>query len=182
MRVTLLDFRLLLPTGPDDVIDFEYDLKKSDLFISDFVPTEYTGYMPQTNSISRIQKRALLVEPEDANNILVQRQQQLRNNESRENKTRTVLIQNVTTDTYYYVHTTFDNDERRTNPKVQPKIEAKTESSAKSRLENLEQHRLFELINITTTTMKPTTRRTTTTTGNFNFFCTVGQMSRFHRR
>ena len=29
--------------GPDDVIDFEYDLKKADLFISDFVPTDYTG-------------------------------------------------------------------------------------------------------------------------------------------
>ena len=55
--------------GPDDVIDFEHALKKSDLFISDFVPTEYTGYMTHKKSFSRVQKREADLkkyEPEDS--------------------------------------------------------------------------------------------------------------------
>ena len=52
------------------MIDFEHALKKSDLFISDFVPTEYTGYMTHEKSFSRIKKREADLkqqqEPEDS--------------------------------------------------------------------------------------------------------------------
>ena len=51
------------------MIDFEHALKKSDLFISDFVPTEYTGYMTHEKSFSRIKKREAdlkQLEPEDS--------------------------------------------------------------------------------------------------------------------
>ena len=51
------------------MIDFEHALKKSDLFISDFVPTEYTGYMTHKKSFSRVQKREADLkkyEPEDS--------------------------------------------------------------------------------------------------------------------
>ena len=52
------------------MIDFEHALKKSDLFISDFVPTEYTGYMTHEKSFSRIKKREVDLkqqqEPEDS--------------------------------------------------------------------------------------------------------------------
>lgn len=56
-------------------MDYEQRLKKSDLFISDFVPTEYTQYVAPAPIYKnyfpkQVQKRALLVEPEDANKIM----------------------------------------------------------------------------------------------------------------
>ena len=61
--------------GPDPMAtDYEQRLKKTDLFMSDFVPTEYTEYTPhQSAFLKQIQKRALVEYEHDemTNTIIV---------------------------------------------------------------------------------------------------------------
>ena len=63
-----LEFQTI-SNAEDDALDLEQRLKRADLFISDFVPKEYTGYLQRVNE-KRVQKRALLVEADEANMIL----------------------------------------------------------------------------------------------------------------
>ena len=61
--------------GPDDIkSDYDQRLKKADLFIDDFVPTEYTEFLPasQDRYFKQVQKRALSVGDEKANAIIVE--------------------------------------------------------------------------------------------------------------
>ena len=52
--------------------DYEQRLKKTDLFISDFVPTEYTEYTPhQSAFLKQIQKRALVEYEHDETNTII---------------------------------------------------------------------------------------------------------------
>ena len=52
--------------------DYEQRLKKTDLFMSDFVPTEYTEYTPhQSAFLKQIQKRALVEYEHDETNTII---------------------------------------------------------------------------------------------------------------
>ena len=68
-----LQFTSVRKSPDPSVTDYEQRLKRTDLFISDFVPTEYTEYVPhQSAFLKQVQKRALVqFEHDESNTIIV---------------------------------------------------------------------------------------------------------------
>jgi hypothetical protein len=118
---------ILTISGPDGATDLEQRLKKADLFISDFVPTEYTGYIIQSHekSYSKVHRvpRALLVEPEDANQIIVneQRRKQAAQEKKESPITTTTTTSTTTTTTITTTTTTTPTTTTTITTEARPK-------------------------------------------------------------
>lgn len=121
----------------------EQRLKKADLFISDFVPTEYTGYIPYKKTPfkrHKLQKRALLVEPEDANRIMANEDLKKQNEQNEQSTTTTTQAPRLSSTTSAAPSTSSPAATTSSTTSTTTATEKSLEDYLKEKLKDLDAH------------------------------------------